>query len=99
LKLKIELALDKINEALIADLPQVRPVPYGTFRRKLGLPAVVKVKDLYDVGECKGFPQWRCKLCSWDSLVSEDEMVAHIMIVHILPPSPEEAISAAGDRR
>lgn len=42
----------------------------------------------YTVGWWKGFRQWRCKLCPWDTLESEAAMLEHIAAVHKPPPSP-----------
>ena len=44
--------------------------------------------QLYTVGEWKGLPQWKCAWCPGDTLVSEDEMRAHIREVHL--PKPEK---------
>lgn len=48
---------------------------------------IARLEDLYEVSEWKGMPQWRCKICRWDTLVNREEMVEHITAVH-LPQQP-----------
>jgi hypothetical protein len=36
----------------------------------------------YTLGKWKGLRQWRCRLCQWDTLVDEAEMLAHIQEKH-----------------
>lgn len=52
---------------------------------------VAQIKDLYEVGEWRGFTQWRCKLCPWDTLAGEAEMVEHVTSAHFPPPPDPSA--------
>lgn len=37
---------------------------------------------LYTVGWWKGFRQWKCKQCPWDTVKNEADMLEHIAAVH-----------------
>jgi len=53
----------------------------------------------FEPGTWKGFPQWRCRRCAWDTLAGEEAILAHILEVHeppLRPPSPP--LVAVSDR-
>lgn len=43
---------------------------------------------IWTMGVWGTFPQWRCALCSWDTLDGEQAMVAHYLATHAPPPPP-----------
>lgn len=51
----------------------------------------------YTVGWWKGFRQWRCKQCPWDTLESEAAMLEHIATVHA-PPKPRVYVADKSGR-
>lgn len=53
---------------------------------------------LYTEGTWKGLPQWRCKLCAWDTLKGEEEMIRHIQEVHRSKPKTERVELPLVDR-
>lgn len=51
------------------------------------------VAMLYVESAWKGLPQWRCRVCPWDTLKSEEEMRKHIEEVHLPPPAKPERVA------
>lgn len=51
----------------------------------------------YAMGEWNGKPQWRCKLCPWDTLEGEAAMLDHMATRH-KPPAPRVSILVADAR-
>lgn len=43
---------------------------------------------IWTVGAWGTFQQWRCALCTWDTLDGENAMVAHYLATHAPPPPP-----------
>lgn len=48
-------------------------------------PAAAEPKP-WTVGAWADLPQWRCSLCPFDTLDSEEAMLAHYAAVHAPPP-------------
>jgi hypothetical protein len=48
----------------------------------------------YTMGEWNGKPQWKCKLCPWDTLEGEAAMLEHLATRH-KPPAPRVSILVA----
>jgi hypothetical protein len=46
--------------------------------------------ELYEEGSWKGLPQWKCRLCLWDTLEGEAAVRAHVTRRHVIGP-PEGA--------
>jgi hypothetical protein len=44
-------------------------------------------REIWTVGTWGDLPQWRCALCTWDTLDGERAMAAHYLAVHA-PPAP-----------
>ena len=46
------------------------------------------------LGTWKGFPQWQCRFCAWDTLEGEDLMMEHFIARHAPPPTftPSEIV-------
>jgi len=66
-------------------------------REKAVKPAGTRVDpigDLYTEGTWHGMPQWKCKLCPWDTLKSEAVIRDHVVRAHVLGPEEEEAKKA-----
>ncbi len=60
---------------------------------------VAEIKELYEMGEWKGLPQWRCTLCPFDTLAGEAAIVDHIIRAHFPPPpAPKETEVLRADR-
>jgi len=61
--------------------------------------AGVAAEPAFDMATWKGFPQWRCRRCAWDTLAGEEAILAHLQEVHeppLRPPSPP--LVAVSDR-
>jgi hypothetical protein len=52
-------------------------------------------KRFYTMGSWRGFPQWKCELCPWDTLEGEEKMLEHLASAHAPPPEPKSPILIA----
>jgi len=53
----------------------------------------------FDLATWKGFPQWRCRRCAWDTLAGKEAILAHIQEVHEPPLRPASPpLVAVSDR-
>lgn len=46
--------------------------------------------EYYTTGVWSGMAQWKCRECAWDTVESEDELLAHYYKKHILVPNLTE---------
>lgn len=61
--------------------------------------SVAAEQPAFDLATWKGFPQWCCRRCAWDTLAGEEAILAHMQEVHeppLRPPSPP--LVAVSDR-
>ncbi|KAA3644558.1 MAG: hypothetical protein DWQ07_14155 [Chloroflexi bacterium] len=55
-----------------------------------------ETEDLpFEVGKWGGHPQWRCKLCAFDTLKGEAVMWDHLREQHMPPPEPAPTVLIA----
>jgi len=49
----------------------------------------------YTIGTWRGFTQWRCKFCPWDTLEGEAAILEHLRSAHAPSPEPKSPILIA----
>jgi len=57
-----------------------------------------EIEESFTVGKWRGLVQWRCALCAWDTLDSEEAMWAHLRDVHAPKPKVERRMLPLVDR-
>lgn len=48
-----------------------------------------RLPDEYEVGAWAKLPQWRCKVCGFDTMLGERPMLEHLVNVHNSEPALE----------
>lgn len=83
----------KAPEAKTDDLPEaISPEEEEEISVKSSPPAEERS---YTVGSWRGFTQYQCKLCPWDTLEGEAAMLEHLRSAHAPAPEPKSPILIA----
>lgn len=60
--------------------------------KKTTQPNPVPENPYFTVGSWNGLPQWKCKLCPWDTLKGETAVMEHVAEKHSPLPKPPKSI-------
>lgn len=52
----------------------------------------------YVMGQWHGMPQWKCRMCAFDTLDGEEAILAHIVARHVTVEAPKPRLIPVYDR-
>jgi hypothetical protein len=72
------------QEAISSEMPPAEQEEALQEEAKPEMPQAAAMPEVpWTMGTWKGLPQWRCRLCPWDTLKGEAEMRKHIEEAHL----------------